>query len=225
MHSMFDVATPEAASIVRLFWVLTAVCAAVFVAVVVWLGAAVRRGLRRELPDTSAVSEARAAVGVTMATGLTVVVLFVFLVLTLTTGRALSRTDTRDALTIDVVGHQWWWEVSYPDARPDRIVVTANELHVPVGRPVTLRTTSHDVIHSFWAPSLHGKKDLIPGHVTATTFRVEHEGTFRGQCAEFCGYQHAHMALEVVAEPPQQFEAWLQAQRDRKSTRLNSSHP
>jgi cytochrome c oxidase subunit 2 len=92
-------------------------------------------------------------------------------------------------------------------------VTTANEIHVPVGRAVEFELTSVDVIHSFWAPNFHGKKDLVPGHPTTHWFKAERAGTFRGQCAEFCGMQHAHMRFVIVSEPPAEFNAWLDAQR------------
>jgi cytochrome c oxidase subunit 2 len=111
------------------------------------------------------------------------------------------------------VGHQWWWQVVYRDAQADRMVITANELHVPVGKPVKLVLTSRDVIHSFWVPSLHGKTDLIPGKTNEITIQADAPGQYRGQCAEFCGYQHAKMGLVVVAEDEGSFRAWLEAQR------------
>jgi len=113
-------------------------------------------------------------------------------------------------LTIEVTGHQWWWEVRYPGARE---AITANEIHVPVGRTVRVEVRSADVIHSFWVPRLAGKLDLIPGHENALQLRADAAGAYRGQCAEFCGAQHAHMALWVIAEPEQQFNAWLEHQR------------
>ena len=91
-------------------------------------------------------------------------------------------------------------------------VTTANEIHVPVGKPVTVVLTGADVIHSFWAPNLHGKRDLIPGQQTSLVLRVDKPGVFRGQCAEFCGLQHAHMAFLVVAESQEQFDAWYSNQ-------------
>ncbi len=112
-------------------------------------------------------------------------------------------------LTVQVRGHQYWWEVRYPQAG----VTSANELHVPVATPVRLELSSADVLHSFWVPELVGKTDLVPGQVNVTWLRVEQAGRYRGQCAEYCGLQHAHMALLVVAEPPQGFAAWLQQQR------------
>jgi cytochrome c oxidase subunit 2 len=114
---------------------------------------------------------------------------------------------------VDVVGHQWWWEIVYRDSQADRMVFTANELHVPVGRPVRLVLSSRDVIHSFWVPSLHGKTDLIPGKTNEITIQADAPGTYRGQCAEFCGYQHAKMGLVVIAEDERSYRAWREAQR------------
>jgi cytochrome c oxidase subunit 2 len=108
-------------------------------------------------------------------------------------------------LTVDVVGHQWWWEVRYPGTK----AVTANELHIPVRTPVLVRTTTADVIHSFWVPSLNRKIDTIPGQVNAVELDADRVGTYRGECSEFCGLQHAHMSFEVVVEPESQFRAWL----------------
>src|SRR5204862_229399 len=128
------------------------------------------------------------------------------------TGRALSLRGDPSALYVKVTGHQWWWQASYQDPSPSRQFETANEIHIPVGRPVVFIVTSTDVIHSFWVPRLSGKIDLIPTHENTIWVRADKPGTYRGQCAEFCGLQHAHMAVLVVAEPPAQFEAWRRAQ-------------
>jgi cytochrome c oxidase subunit 2 len=103
--------------------------------------------------------------------------------------------------------------VRYQDPAPSRSFSTANEIHIPVGRPVELTLRSIDVIHSFWVPNLHGKKDLIPGQVNTLLLQADRAGVFRGQCAEFCGLQHANMALHVVAEPQEQFAKWQAQQR------------
>lgn len=116
-----------------------------------------------------------------------------------------SRPPTSPRLTIDVVGHQWWWEVRYP-AGP---AVTANEIHVPVGTDVRLRLRTADVIHSFWVPQVMPKMDLIPRRVNQTWLRVNRPGRYRGQCAEYCGLQHAHMAFYLVAQDRTAFDAWL----------------
>ncbi len=113
------------------------------------------------------------------------------------------------ALKVDVVGHQWWWEYRYPDLG----IVTASELHVPVGQPVQLSITSADVIHSFWAPGLGGKRDAIPGHVTRIAFRADSTGDYSGQCAEFCGVSHANMRLRVFVDGDAAFQAWVKRQQ------------
>jgi cytochrome c oxidase subunit 2 len=116
-------------------------------------------------------------------------------------------------VVVEVRGQQWWWEITYPDQVASNTVVTANEIHIPTGRPVMLRLSSLDVIHSFWVPSLHGKMDLIPSRINTTWMQADRPGVFRGQCAEFCGLQHAHMGLFVVAEPPESFDRWLANER------------
>lgn len=112
------------------------------------------------------------------------------------------------ALVVRVTGHMWWWDVQYGDAG----VRTANEIRIPVGRPVFLALDSADVIHSFWVPQLAGKLDMVPGRLQHLQLTADRPGTYRGQCAEFCGEQHANMALHVVALPPAEFDAWLAAQ-------------
>lgn len=121
---------------------------------------------------------------------------------------AVRGTPPPDALQIEVVGHQWWWEYRYPTLG----VVTANELHLPQGRPVALSITSADVIHSFWAPKLHGKRDAMPGRTTRLAFTADSVGTFLGQCAEFCGASHANMRLRVTVQSPAEFDAWVAGQ-------------
>ena len=115
------------------------------------------------------------------------------------------------ATRIEVEGRQWWWEVRYPDARGGS-VVAANEIHISLGTAVELILTSPDVIHSFWVPSLGGKVDMVPGRVNRLALRADRAGVYRGQCAEYCGAQHAQMALVVVAETPEAFAAWLLAE-------------
>jgi cytochrome c oxidase subunit 2 len=154
------------------------------------------------------------AVGVALA--LTVLTLFTFLLLDLYTGRAIAALArgpaAEEALTIEVTGHQWWWEVTYDDPTPARRLTTANEIHIPVGRPVRIKLSSNDVIHSLWVPRLQGKKDLVPGYTTETWLKADEPGVYRGQCAEFCGHQHAKMAMLVIAQPAAEFAAWYDAQ-------------
>lgn len=118
----------------------------------------------------------------------------------------------QDALIVSVTAHMWWWEVRYRDPRSGAEVVTANELRIPVARPVYFGLSSADVIHSFWVPSLGGKMDMVPGRVQHLQLQANRPGVWRGQCAEFCGEQHARMALHVVAEDTASFDAWLAAQ-------------
>jgi cytochrome c oxidase subunit 2 len=118
----------------------------------------------------------------------------------------------KPAITIKVTGLQWWWDVRYEADSPDHIVTTANEIYVPVGKPVAVKLVATDVIHSFWVPSLMGKMDLIPGQQNEIQFAASRPGVYRGQCAEFCGWQHAHMGLTVIAVPPPAFDDWLKTQ-------------
>ena len=116
------------------------------------------------------------------------------------------------ALIVGITAHLYWWEVRYRDPATGRLITLANELHLPVGRPVWIGLNSADVIHSFWVPALAGKIDMVPGRVNHLLLNARRAGVFRGQCAEFCGEQHARMALHVVAEPVEAFSAWLAAQ-------------
>lgn len=116
------------------------------------------------------------------------------------------------ALVVSVTGHMWWWEVRYRDPATGATIRTANEIRIPTGRPVYLALTSADAIHSFWVPQLAGKIDMVPGRLQHLLLSADRPGTYRGQCAEFCGEQHARMALHVVALAPAEFDAWLQAQ-------------
>ena len=150
---------------------------------------------------------------VTIATGITVIVLFALLTASIFTGRSIADVPDR-GIQIAVYGRQWWWQVEYDDLDKSRRFTTANEITIPVGVPVTLHLQSSDVIHSFWVPNLHGKRDLIPGKPAKTlTIRADKAGVFRGQCAEFCGYQHANMALWVTALPPAEYAKWVEASR------------
>jgi cytochrome c oxidase subunit 2 len=114
---------------------------------------------------------------------------------------------------IVLVGHQWWWEIRYVSGRTDQHFVTANEMHIPVGQPVDIQLRSADVIHTFWIPRIHGKMDLIPGQPNMIRIEADHPGVYRGQCSEYCGAQHANMAMLVIADPPDQYKAWVARQR------------
>lgn len=111
-----------------------------------------------------------------------------------------------EAMRIDVTGHQWWWQTGYPGTG----IQLRDELHIPVGVPVDLHLTSADVIHSFWVPRLGGKLDMLPGRTNVLRLQADEAGTYRGQCAEFCGLDHAHMQFTVTAHDPDDFEAWME---------------
>jgi cytochrome c oxidase subunit 2 len=201
-------AGPQAARLAGVYWSFFAVCAVVYAVVLALLVVALAR--RSEGPP----DEARRLRYVTAGGAVTAAILVVLLAVTARAGHGLNPLrEAKDALVVQVVARQWWWEFRYPGAAPDQAVTTANEMHIPVGRPVLLQLASRDVIHSFWVPALHGKRDLIPGHDSTTYIQADRPGLFRGQCAEFCGAQHAKMGLVVVAEASDQFERWLAAQR------------
>lgn len=122
------------------------------------------------------------------------------------------RGHPQPELEIDIVANQWWWEVQYQREVPGEGFTTANEIRIPVGAQVRLRLHSDDVIHSFWVPNLAGKMDVMPGHVNTLLIQADNEGIFRGQCAEFCGAQHARMAFFVLAQSREDFDAWMKQQ-------------
>jgi cytochrome c oxidase subunit 2 len=223
LQSALQPAGPEAARVHALWVFMLWISIIVFVLV---LGALAWGTFRRRAPGNVTIGEGSPGErgmkrAVSAAVGATVLVLFAFLVFDFSTGRALTARRT-PAVQIEVTGHQWWWEVNYYNAVPNRRVTTANEIHIPVGRPVLIRLNSQDVIHSFWAPDLNGKRDLIPGKESSLWIQADSPGVYHGQCAEFCGYQHAKMAFIVVADRPDDFARWYAAQADTASTPTDS---
>jgi cytochrome c oxidase subunit 2 len=189
------------------------------VSVVVWGGvtAALALGLlRRKAPrarpldlDPGAERRRGAVVAaLALATGMIVLALSIF---SYAAQRTVFAKDA-PAVVVEVIGHRWWWEVRYESDKLDQRFTTANEIHVPVGQFVLANVETADVIHSFWPPSLNGKIDLINNQQSGIGFTAEREGVYRGQCAEFCGEQHAHMGFEIVAESPANFERWRAGQ-------------
>jgi cytochrome c oxidase subunit 2 len=209
-QSALDPRGPEAEGLRDHLLLFASVSAVTWLLVMAVLAAALlRRRQSAGVPDLrpDAGSERRAGRAVAAGTAATVLVLAGLTAASFLATRSYEA-EAADALPIRVTGFQWWWEVTYPDPRPGGTVVTANEIHVPVGRPVRIELAANDVIHSFWIPSLAGKRDMIPGRDTALVFTARREGVYRGQCAEFCGIQHAHMAMIVVAQAPDAFERW-----------------
>jgi cytochrome c oxidase subunit 2 len=220
--SALDPAGPQARAIASLWDLFLWISIAVFVLVIGFFAVATVRAVRQRQRagdgDPLAVqraSERRMVRGVVAAGAITVLTLLGLLVASIRSGSALAALeDDADALHVRITGRQWWWQIEYEHDDPTRSASTANELHVPVGRTVHLELSSGDVIHSFWVPSVHGKKDLIPGRINRTWIRIDEPGEYRGQCAEFCGLEHAKMAITVRAEPPAVFAAWLAHQRE-----------
>lgn len=212
-----DPAGPQALQIehtlLLIFWITSAVTVIVFTVLAFGV---LRQHAKGEIPATFRVdarTERRATWVVGSAIGVTVVLLFIMMISSFITSHRTAVLAKSASLTINVYGHEWWWEVEYPnEEQPYRIVHTANEIHVPAGAVVDIHGTSRDVIHSFWAPNIHGKKDLLPGYWNDLTLEVDKPGTWRGQCAEFCGLQHAHMAFNIVAESREDFNRWYLGQ-------------
>jgi cytochrome c oxidase subunit 2 len=217
-HSVLNPASPQAHLIDRLWDAMYVASIFVFILVIAALlwAAFRRRGPLEPTDDPAQGRPMRTAV--LLATGATIAILFVFLVYDISVGRTITTNPGKNALQIRVTGHQWWWEVQYRDSLPQHWVTTANEIHIPVGRPVVFELRSTDVIHSFWPPALSGKRDQIPGNENSLWFQAESAGVYGGQCAEFCGHQHAKMAFLIVAEPPGEFASWLAGQRDTAAT-------
>src|SRR5919204_734639 len=220
-QSALNPAAAESAHIAHLWWIFFWVSVSIFALVAIFLLVAIlrhtrnpREGNASEVMRTPPLArERRTGIVVWTCVGRTVLTLFVLLVLDFFTGNNIYATPDPNALAIKITGQQWWWNIEYQDPQPSEVMTTANEIHVPVGKPVKFELQSTDVIHSFWVPNLHGKKDLVPGHPTTTWFTAERAGEFRGQCAEYCGEQHAHMRLVFVAEASAQFDRWLAAQK------------
>ncbi|HJR66053.1 MAG TPA: cytochrome c oxidase subunit II [Gemmatimonadaceae bacterium] len=219
-----DPAGPNAERISDLFWSMTITASVIYLIVIAMLlYAAFRRRTPLRGPAVEARMERRAGVSVAVGLGVTVVVLLVTLIVDFGLARTNVTTEQEQRpVTIEIVGHQWWWEIHYEDSIAQRRVTTANELYLPVGERVKLTMTSTDVIHSLWIPNLAGKRDLVPGYRTETWIRADRAGVYRGQCAEFCGHQHAKMGLTVIAVPREQFDQWITRQLQPATTPSDS---
>jgi cytochrome c oxidase subunit II len=208
-QSILDPAGPSAQAIAQVWWWMFSVATAVLVGVVVLWLLGMRRG--RPVPDDRAQHIGRRWIigGGIVLPGVAIAALLLFGSPSGLHQLPLPARGGADAaaLSVQVTGHQWWWELHYPGTG----VRLRNELRLPVGRPVDVQTRSADVIHSFWVPRLGGKLDAIPGRTLVVRLQASQPGTFRGQCAEFCGLEHAHMVLVVHAMEPADFDAWLEA--------------
>jgi cytochrome c oxidase subunit II len=207
---------PAADPITWLGWGMTVMCSAVVVVIgALLLGALWGRASRFASGDLSQLAIVRGESGLNwiyIGVGVSTAILFGMITWTLITLNAVASPSGTPAFTIEIRGHQWWWEARYIGQTADRTFTTANELHVPVGRPVHLELLSDDVIHSFWIPALAGKTDVIPGQTNVAWLEAAKPGIYRGQCTEYCGEQHAQMAMYVIADPPAEFQSWWDGQ-------------
>jgi len=203
----------QAKDIASLFWWMMGgawIGLALVVALLIWSW---RRSRRSTMSDRTAW---KIVIGLGIATPIAVMVAIFVIGDLFVIGTTQAPAATATKLTVDVVGHQWWWEVRYPGTS----AVTANELHIPVRTAVRINVTTADVIHSFWVPQLNRTIDAIPGRVNSIELYADKPGRYRGQCDEFCGLQHAHMAFYVYADPPAKFQAWLADQEQPASAAL-----
>jgi len=192
----------QAKDIASLFWWMMGgawIGLALIVALLIWSW---RRSRRSTMSEQTAW---KIVIGLGIATPIAVMVAIFVIGDLFVIGTTQAPAATATNLTVDVVGHQWWWEVRYPGTH----AVTANEMHIPVRTPVRVDVTTADVIHSFWVPQLNRTIDAIPGRVNSIELYADKPGRYRGQCDEFCGLQHAHMAFYVYADTPARFHAWL----------------
>lgn len=214
MQSALDPGGPSAVTLESFWWFAFWTATAVYIVVIAALAFAMMHRRRRSgsVLTVDAPQEQRSTRWIVAATAATVGVLFLFLGVDLATSRSLGAMQHEPALRVRVTGTQWWWRIEYLDSLPNRTLVTANELHIPVGRVVELELETNDVIHSFWMPALGGKRDMIPGQKNRLWLQADSAGVYRGECAEFCGQQHAKMAFLVVAQDEAQFASWYNAQ-------------
>ncbi len=205
--SVFEPASPQAREIAGLFGLILAASVLVFLAVCGVLAYCLLRF--RAQPGARAPAQVQGNMRLELGwTAAPAVVLAVVVALEVP-GIFGAGAAPADALTVLATGNRFWWAFEFPSLG----IVTANELHIPVGAPVRVQLRSTDVIHSFWVPRLNGKTDLIPGQTNELVLHAEQPDTYVGQCAEFCGLQHAWMLLRVIAEPPAQFDDWVARER------------
>lgn len=207
---------PAADPITRLGWGLGIISALVIVIVGILLLGGIFRGRAGESTKSPRQLAVHSDTGgldwIYIGVGISSVILLGCMVWTLIVTAAVNHPPTAPTLTVQVTAAQWWWGLRYSGQSSEDIFTTANEIHIPVGQPVRFELASADVIHSFWVPQLAGKMDVIPGQTNAMWLQADQPGIYRGQCTAFCGSQHAHMALLIVAQTASDFEAWRKDQ-------------
>jgi cytochrome c oxidase subunit 2 len=214
MGYMHGAAGPASRPIEALAQGFVWICMGVVVVILAMILLAIRRGRRATREDGATVHRAsRGLGGIYWGLGVSLPVLLAMAMWNFVVTRAVASPPSAKGLLVQITAHQWWWEIRYQADRPGDVFTTANELMVPTGTPVHLQITSADVIHDFWVPKLGPKMDVIPGLWNATWMQADVAGTYVGQCAEFCGLEHAKMGIRVVALPPGEFATWLQHAR------------
>lgn len=205
--SVLSPAGVQAGALAEVSWVLIIGAGVLFVLMMVLLTLALRR---RTAEPRGSLHRPILIIGIGFPTAVLTALLLYGTARTAGLDHSLARPD----MVVTVTGRLWWWELRYRDPASGREIVSANELRIPVGRQVQLGLRSDDVVHSLWVPELGGKRDLVPGRVNQLVVTATRPGRYRGQCAEFCGEQHARMALHVLAMPADEFDAWLARQRE-----------
>ena len=207
--STLDPKGPVALTEANLFWIILGIATFIFVAVTsVLLYSIVRFRERPNMPEPRQIDgNSTLEIAWTIAPSIVLVIVLIFTIVFMFNLTPVSAST----MHVTAIGHQWWWEFRYTDESP--LVVTGDELHVPVGTVVDVQLVSDNVIHSFWVPALSGKTDVIPGHDNSLKFEASVAGTFKGECAEYCGTQHAHMDFVVIADQPDAFSNWLAVQQ------------
>lgn len=217
VQTMLDPVGDQSRQVDLIWRAMLAVCGVMYLLVMAFLAWALWRAWRRRDPERPAPvsghtpAEPALERGLTAWAGLIVAGLIGLVTVSFLVDRSLAEVGP-DPLKIKITAHQWWWQVEYQGRTPSDQVTTANELRLPVNRPAVIELRADDVIHSFWVPNLAGKVDLIPGRTNYVAVTPRRVGALRGQCAEFCGLEHAKMAFDVQVESPQAFEAWRKAQ-------------
>jgi len=215
-QSPLEPQSPASHDIAVLWWWMLGIAAVVFFGAVALLAIG---WVRRDRPGLPFIGENEGVTtGLVVTFGMVIPVIVLVALFAVSDLWLVKRTGAPDpgttSMTIRVIGHQWFWEVRYPGTR----AVTANEIHIPARTRVQVIATTADVIHSFWVPQLNRKIDMIPGNENRVLLYADNPGIYRGQCAEFCGLQHAHMAMKVFAEPRKRFQGWLKDQEERAVT-------
>ncbi len=206
---------PKADPVVALTWglLIISIVVVVIISILVLLGVWLRRArVEGAIEHAPVLRGGNGLPFLIWGVGISSLALVASLVWTVVVLAAVNGPPGKPPLTIEVTGQQWWWKVRYLSDDASRVFSTADEIHIPVGQPVRVKLIGADVIHSFWVPALSGKTDTIPGQVNQTWIEARQPGVYAGQCTEYCGEQHAHMGFLVVAEPPDRFRAWWDAQ-------------